>query len=104
MWPSSTVNYFSFTSTILFSMSFYLKKSGKVREVVKQFKEIGIVPMRIIYEFVSFSKLQIDLASSVALLPKFVFFRLSIASSIGSNDSLVSSFGASLSRIFSIAL
>ena len=36
-----------------FSISFDLKKVDKVREVVEQFKEIGIVPIIIILEFVS---------------------------------------------------
>ena len=46
--PSSTIGCFSFTSTRLFSISFDLKKASKVRELVEQFKEIGILPMRII--------------------------------------------------------
>ena len=108
MRPSSTICCLSFTFTRLFSVSFYLKKVGKVKEVVEQFKEIGLVLMRITLESVSLSELQIDLASFVTLLPNFVFFRLGVASSIGSNDSLVSFFGASLgalpSCIFSIAL
>ena len=55
MRPSSIVGCFSFTSTRLFSISFDLKKVGKVRELVEQFKEIGIVPMEIILESVSLS-------------------------------------------------
>ena len=39
---------FFFTSTRIFFISFDLKKAGKVRELVEQFKEIGTVPMRII--------------------------------------------------------
>ena len=58
MWPSSTISCFSFTSTRLFSISFDLKKTDKVRELVEQFKEIGIIPRRIIPESVSLSKLQ----------------------------------------------
>ena len=45
---SSIVGCFSFTFTRLFFISFDFKKVGKVRELVEQFKEIGIVPMRII--------------------------------------------------------
>ena len=82
-------------------ISFDLKKASKVREVVEQFKEIGIIPMRIIHEFVSLSEQQIDLASSVPFLLNFVFFKMGVASSIGSNDSLVSSFGASLGALLS---
>ena len=68
MWPSYTVGCFYFTSIRLFSISFDLKKAGKVRELVEQFKEIGIIPMRIIPESVFLSELQIELASSIALL------------------------------------
>ena len=81
MRPSSTVGCFSFTSTMLFSITFDLKKAGKVRELVEQFKEIGTVPMRIIHEYVFLSELQIDLASSIALLPNLIFSGLGIASS-----------------------
>ena len=38
--------------------------------------------MRIIHESISLSELQIDSTSSVAFLPKFVFLRLGVASSI----------------------
>ena len=107
--PSSTVGCFSFTSTRLFSISFDLKKVGKVRELVEQFKEIRIVPMRIIPESVSLSKLQIDLVSSIALLP--IWFSLDyigIASSFNFFDSLVffssAYLGTSLSCLFSIAI
>ena len=106
--PSSTVGCFSFTSTRLFSISFDLKKTGKVRELVEQFKEIRIVPMRIIPEFVYLSKFQIDLASSIALLPNLVFSELGIASSFNFSDSFVffsgACLGTSLSFLFSIAL
>ena len=74
MQPSSTVGCFSFTFTRLFSISFDLKKACKVRELVEQFKEIRIGHMRIIQESVSLFELQIDLASSIALLPNLVFF------------------------------
>ena len=104
MWPSFTVSCFSFTYTRLFSISFDLKKVGKVRELIKQFKEIGIVPMRIILEYVSLSELQIDLASFVALLPYLVFFGLGIASSFNLFDSLVFFSSASLNCLLSIAL
>ena len=57
MRPSSAVGCFSFTYVRLFSISFDLKKVGKVRELVEQFKEIGIVPMRIILEYVSLFEL-----------------------------------------------
>ena len=61
---------FSFTYSRLFSIYFDLKKAGKVREVVEQSEEIGILPMRIFPEsFFFFFELQIDLASCVALLP-----------------------------------
>ena len=96
MRPSSTIGHFSFTSIRLFSISFDLKKAGIVREIVEQFKEIGIVPMRIIPEFVSLFELQIDLASSIALLPNLVFSRLGIASSFNFYYSLVFFSGASL--------
>ena len=72
MWPSATICCLSFTFTRLFSVSFYLKKVGKVKEV-EQFKEIGLVLMRITLESVSLSELQIDLASFVTLLPNFCF-------------------------------
>ena len=89
-------------------MSFNLTKIGKVKEVVEQFKEIGILLMRIVLEFVFLSELQTDLASSVTLLPNFIFFRLGVASSFNFSDSLVfssgASSGASLSHLFSIAL
>ena len=108
MRPSSTVVCFSFTSTRLFSISFNLKKTGKVRELVEQFKEIGIVLMRIIPESVSLSKLQIDLASSITLLQNLVFSRLSIASFFNFSDSFVffsgACLGTSLSFLCSIAL
>ena len=94
MRPSSTVVCFSFTSTRLFSISFNLKKTCKVIELVEQFKEIRILPMRIIPESVSLSKLQIDLASSIALLQNLVFSRLSIASSFNFSDSFVFFSGA----------
>ena len=100
--------FFFFPSTRLSSISFDLKKATKVRELVEQFKEIGIVPMRIIHECVSLSKLQIDSTSYVAFPQILVFFGLGIASSFRFFDSLVSSFGASfgasLSCPFSIAL
>ena len=51
MRPSFTIGCFSFTSTRLFSIPFDLKKAGKVKEVVEKFKEIGILPMRIIHEY-----------------------------------------------------
>ena len=64
--------------------------------------------MRIIPEFVYLSELQIDLASSIALLPNLVFSRLGITSSFNFSHSLVFFFGASLgtslSFLFSIAL
>ena len=94
--PSSTVGCLSFTSTRFFSISFDLKKVGKVRELVEQFQEIGNVPIRIILEYVFLSELQIDLASSIALLPNLVFSRLGIASSFNFSDSLVFFYGASL--------
>ena len=75
-------------------MSFDLKKTSKVREVVEQFKELGIVPMRIIPESFSLSELLTDLVSSIALLPNFVFFRLGVASSFNFSDSLVFSSSA----------
>ena len=91
-----------------FSISFNLKKVYKVREVVEQFKEIGIVPIIIILEFVSLIELQIGLTSSVALLPNFIFFGIGIAFSFNFSDFLVffygASLGASLSCLFSIAL
>ena len=106
MQPSSIVGCFSFTFTRLFYISFDLKKAGKVRELVEQFKEIGIVPMRIILKSISLSKLQLDLASSVALLRNFIFSRQGIAFSFSFLDSLVILFGASLgtslSCLFSI--
>ena len=89
MRPSSTVGCFSFTSTRLFSISFDLKKADKVKELIEQFKEIGIVHMIIIPEYVSLSELQIDLASSIALLPNLFFFGLDISSSFNFSDSLV---------------
>ena len=99
MWPSSAR---------LFSISFDLKKAGKVRELVEQFKEIGIVPMRIILEFVSLPELQIELASFIVLLPNLVFFGIGIAFSFNFFDSLVFiygfSLGTSLNCLFSIAL
>ena len=55
MRPSYTVGFFSFNSIRLSSISFDLKKAGKVIELIEQFKEIGIVHMRIIPEFVSLS-------------------------------------------------
>ena len=55
MRPSSTVGCFSFTSTRLFSISIDLKKAGKVRELLEQFKEIGIVPMKTKPESISLS-------------------------------------------------
>ena len=79
MWPSYTVGCFSFTSTRLLSISFDLKMASKFREGVEQFKEIGIVPMRIIHESVFLSELQIDLTSFVAFLSNLVFSRLGIA-------------------------
>ena len=108
MRPLSTVGCFSFTSTRLFSISFDLKKTGKVRELVEQFKEIGIVPMRIIPESVSLSELKIDLASFIALLQNLVFSGLGIASSFNFSDSFVffsgACLGTSLSFLFSIVL
>ena len=108
MLASSIVGCFSFTSTRLFSISFDFKKNSKVRELVEQFKEMEIVPMRIILEYVSLSELQIDLASYIALLPNLVFSGLGIAFSLNFSNSLVffssASLGASLSCIFSIAL
>ena len=108
MRPSSTVSCFSFTSTRLFSISFNLTKIGKVKDVVEKFKEIGILLMRIVLEFISLSKLRTDLASSVTLLPNIIFFGLGVASSFNFYDSLVFSsgisLGASLSCLFSIAL
>ena len=74
MWPSSTVGCFFFTSTRLFSISFDLKKSGKVSEEVEQFKERGIVPMRIILESVSLFELQIDLAYAIIYSSSKFFF------------------------------
>ena len=68
------------------------------------YKEIGILLMRIVLEFVSLSELRTDLASSVTLLPNFIFFRLGVSSSFNFFDSLVFSSGASLSRLFSIVL
>ena len=104
---SSIVGCLSFTYTRLFSISFDLKKVGKVRELVEQFKEIGTVPIRIILEYVFLSELQIDLASFIALLQNLVFSRLGIASSFNFSDSLVffygASLGTSLSCLFSIA-
>ena len=55
------------------SISFDLKKVGKVREVFKQFKGIGIMPIRIIPKSVSLFELQIDLASSIVFSSKFSF-------------------------------
>ena len=108
MQPPSTIGCFPFTSTRHFYISFDLKKVGKVRELLKQFKEIGIVPMRLILEFVSLSKLQIDLASFIAVLPNLVFFGLGIASSFNFFDSLVffssASLITSLSYLFFMAL
>ena len=108
MRPSSTIGCFFFTSTRLFSISFDLKKDVKFRELVEQFKEIGIIPMRIIPESVSFYELQIDLASSISLLPNLVFFGLGIASPFNFSNSIVFfsgvSLGTSLSCLFSIAL
>ena len=45
--------------------------------------------MRIILEFVSLFELQIDLASTITLLPNFVFYGVGIASSFNFSDSLV---------------
>ena len=87
-----------------FSISFDLKKVEKVREVVEQFKEIGIVPIIIILEFVSLFELQIGLTSFVALLPNFIFFGIGIAFSFNFSDFLVFFSGASLSCLFSITL
>ena len=91
MQPSSTTGFFSFTSTRILFISFDLKKAGKVRELVEQFKEIGIVTMRIIPESVSLYELNIDLASSIVLLQNLVFSRLGIASSFNFSDFLSSS-------------
>ena len=64
--------------------------------------------MRIIPKSVSLSELQIDLASSIALLQNSVFFGLGIVSSFNFSNSLVlfsgASLGTSLSCLFSIAL
>ena len=64
--------------------------------------------MRIIPESVSLSELQIDLASSIALLQNLVFSGLGIASSFNFSDSFVFFSGAclvtSLSFLCSIAL
>ena len=108
MRSSSIIGCFSFTSTRIFSISFDLKKVGNVRELVEQFKEIGIVRMKIIHESVSLSELQKDLASSIALLPNLVFSGLGISSSFNFCDSFVffsgASLGTSLSSLFSIVL
>ena len=99
MRSSSIVGCFSFTFTRIFSISFDLKKAGKVRELVEKFKEIGIVAMRIITKYFSLSELQIDLASSIALLPILVFSGLGIASLFNFSDSLVFFSGASLGAL-----
>ena len=91
MWPSSAR---------LFSISFDLQKVDKVRELVEQFKEIGIVPMRIIPEFVSLPELQIELASFIVLLPNLVFLGIGIAFSFNFFDSLVFIYGVSLGTYF----
>ena len=108
MWPSSAIGCFSSTYTRLFSISFDLNIASKAREQVEQFKEIGIVPMRIIHESVSLFELQIDLASSIALLPNLVFSGHGISSSFNFSDSLIffscASLGTSLNCLFSIAL
>ena len=45
----SSVGECSFSTSIrLSSISFELKKSGKVREIIEHFKAIGIVPIRIV--------------------------------------------------------
>ena len=55
--------------------------------------------MRIIHESISLSELQIDSTSSVAFLPKLVFFILGVASSIRLMINWCF-LGASLSRLF----
>ena len=64
--------------------------------------------MRISPESVSLSGLQIDLSSSIALLPNLVFSKPGMASSFNFSDFVVFFYGAylgtSLSCLFSIAL
>ena len=63
------------TSTRLSSISFDLKKHGKVREMIEHLKKkIGIIPIRIIPKSISLVDPQLDSSSFVAFLPNLVFF------------------------------
>ena len=107
MQHSSTVGCFCFPSTRLPSISFGLKKVGKVK-VVEIIQGNWNCTITIFSEYVSLFELKIDSTSSIAFLSNLIFSRLGIVSSFNFSDSLVlsssDSLGDSLSCLLFIAL
>ena len=74
-WPLSSfvLGCFPSTSTRSYFTFFDLKIVGNVKEMMEQFKEIGISPIKKASESIALSTLLIDSISSIAFLPNFFF-------------------------------